>query len=109
MGYIVEGVELAADAEGYLLEPDYRDAVVEAIAAAEGITLEQLELPGMERTRFKPASRKLLLFAKDLKVSDVTPDDLNEGRWMVETSFTLPRGCFATIIARRLVLLPART
>lgn len=82
---------------------------VRATLAAEGITLEQLELPGMERTRFKPASRKLLLFAKDLKVSDVTPDDLNEGRWMVETSFTLPRGCFATIIARRLVLLPART
>jgi len=39
MGYTVEGVELATDAEGYLLEPDYRDAVVESIAAAENIAL----------------------------------------------------------------------
>lgn len=39
MGYTVEGSELATDAEGYLLEPDYRDAVAQVIAAAEGIAL----------------------------------------------------------------------
>ncbi|CAG0960397.1 tRNA pseudouridine synthase D [Planctomycetaceae bacterium] len=71
----------------------------------EGITQEQLNLTGMERTRFKGASRKLLLMPKDLDVGPVVPDDLNEGRCKVETSFTLPRGCFATIVARRLVLL----
>lgn len=71
----------------------------------EGITQEQLNLTGMERTRFKGASRKLLLIPKDLDVGPVVPDDLNEGRCKVETSFTLPRGCFATIVARRLVLL----
>ncbi|HEX6363478.1 MAG TPA: TusE/DsrC/DsvC family sulfur relay protein [Albitalea sp.] len=39
MGYIVEGIELPADEQGYLLEPDYRDEVVRAIAAAEDIAL----------------------------------------------------------------------
>lgn len=39
MGYVVEGSELATDAEGYLLEPDFRDETVLAIAQAEGITL----------------------------------------------------------------------
>jgi tRNA 2-thiouridine synthesizing protein E len=39
MGYVVEGVEIAADADGYLLEPDYRDEAARAIAAAEGIEL----------------------------------------------------------------------
>lgn len=39
MGYIVNGSELATDEQGYLLEPDYRDEVVHAIAAAENITL----------------------------------------------------------------------
>jgi tRNA 2-thiouridine synthesizing protein E len=39
MGYVVDGVELATDNEGYLLEPDYRDAAALAIAAAEGIVL----------------------------------------------------------------------
>jgi tRNA 2-thiouridine synthesizing protein E len=41
MGYVVDGTELETDAEGYLLEPDYRDEVVHAIAAAEGITLTE--------------------------------------------------------------------
>ena len=39
MGYVVDGVELATDNEGYLLEPDYRDEAALAIAAAEGIAL----------------------------------------------------------------------
>lgn len=39
MSYVVDGAELATDAEGYLLEPDYRDDVPPVIAQAEGIAL----------------------------------------------------------------------
>ena len=39
MGYMVNGQELETDNEGYLLEPDYSDEVVQVIAAAEGIAL----------------------------------------------------------------------
>jgi tRNA 2-thiouridine synthesizing protein E len=39
MTYTVDGSELATDDQGYLLEPDYRDEVVHAIAAAENIAL----------------------------------------------------------------------
>lgn len=39
MAYVVDGQELETDAEGYLLEADYSDAVVEVIAQAEGIAL----------------------------------------------------------------------
>ena len=39
MGYIINGVELETDAEGYLLEPDYSTEAVQVIAAAEGIAL----------------------------------------------------------------------
>ena len=39
MGYLVQGVELEADADGYLLEANFTDVAVEAIAAAEGIAL----------------------------------------------------------------------
>jgi len=39
MGYVVSGNELETDAEGYLLEPDYSDEVVNVIAAAENIEL----------------------------------------------------------------------
>lgn len=41
MSYTVNGEELATDGDGYLLEPDERDEVAEAIAAAEGITLTE--------------------------------------------------------------------
>ena len=39
MGYVVQGVELETDADGYLLEANFTDEVVEAIAAAEGVAL----------------------------------------------------------------------
>ena len=39
MSYIVNGQTLEADEQGYLLEPDFSDEVVQVIAAAEGITL----------------------------------------------------------------------
>ena len=39
MGYIVAGNEIETDAEGYLLEPDYSDEIVNVIAAAENIEL----------------------------------------------------------------------
>ena len=39
MGYLVNGVELEADEEGYLLAPDYSEEAVRAIAQAEGIEL----------------------------------------------------------------------
>ena len=39
MSYTVNGQTLETDEQGYLLEPDFSDEVVQVIAAAEGITL----------------------------------------------------------------------
>lgn len=39
MGYTVAGNELETDPEGYLLEPDFSEEVVNVIAAAENIAL----------------------------------------------------------------------
>lgn len=39
MGYTVAGREVETDDDGYLLEPDYGDEIVNVIAAAEGIEL----------------------------------------------------------------------
>jgi len=41
MGYVVEGVELESDEDGYVLEPNYGDEVVKVIAEAEGIALTE--------------------------------------------------------------------
>ena len=39
MGYTVGGTEYEADAEGYLLEPEYGDEIAGVIAQADGIEL----------------------------------------------------------------------
>ena len=39
MAYVLDGVELEVDDDGYLLEPNYTDEIVKVIAEAEGITL----------------------------------------------------------------------
>jgi len=39
MGYMVNGNELEADDQGYLLEADFSDEAVQVIAAAEGIDM----------------------------------------------------------------------
>ena len=41
MSYVVNGVELETDPEGYLLEADFSEEVVKVIAAADGIELTQ--------------------------------------------------------------------
>lgn len=39
MGYLINGVEAAADDEGFLLEADFSEEAARAIAAVEGIAL----------------------------------------------------------------------
>ena len=39
MGYTVNGEDLPTDDQGYLLEPNYSDEIVELIAQAEGLAL----------------------------------------------------------------------
>lgn len=77
---------------------------VSAVLTEEGIELAQMRLDGLERTRFKAASRRALVFPAAFAMQPPAPDDLNEGRHKVRVCFELPRGSFATIITRRLVL-----
>lgn len=55
MGYVVNGTELEVDEDGFLLEPDYSDEVVEVIAEAEGLKLtdEHWTVVNYMRTKYK--------------------------------------------------------
>jgi tRNA 2-thiouridine synthesizing protein E len=55
MAYIVDGVELETDEQGYLVEANFSAAAVEAIAAAEGIELTDAhwEVVNFMRDEFK--------------------------------------------------------
>jgi tRNA 2-thiouridine synthesizing protein E len=41
MAYVVDGVELETDDDGFVLEPNYSEEVVKVIAEAEGIALTE--------------------------------------------------------------------
>ncbi|MHC4840257.1 MAG: tRNA pseudouridine(13) synthase TruD [Planctomycetota bacterium] len=79
-------------------------SIVEDVLAEEEVELDALRLTGLERTRFKPSIRTMMLRPENLSVSDPVPDRENEGRHMLAVSFRLPKGCFATMVCRRLVL-----
>jgi tRNA pseudouridine13 synthase len=79
-------------------------AYLAEVLANEGVTLESLRLPGLQRTRFKASIRNAVVTPGDLQVSAAKDDDLNPGRFRQTAEFTLPRGSFATIVTRRLVV-----
>jgi tRNA 2-thiouridine synthesizing protein E len=51
MAYVVDGVELEVDDDGYLLEPNYSDEIVKVIAEAEGIALSDDHLKVVQYMR----------------------------------------------------------
>jgi tRNA pseudouridine13 synthase len=75
-----------------------------ATLESEGITLEGLQLKGLSRTGFKAAMRDSLLRPRDLEVGPVQPDEMNAGASKLEVKFSLGRGCFATIVTRRMLV-----
>lgn len=77
---------------------------LQAALDAEGVALEAMALPGLARTGFRAASRALLLFPAEFSLSPFEADELNPGRRKAVVRFRLPRGAFATMVTRRLVL-----
>ncbi|MBA3034301.1 MAG: TusE/DsrC/DsvC family sulfur relay protein [Gammaproteobacteria bacterium] len=55
MSYVINGVEKEADDYGYLLEPDYSEEAVQAIAAADNIQLtdDHMKVINFLREKFK--------------------------------------------------------
>ena len=53
MGYVIEGVELETDEDGFLLEPSYSDEAPKVIAEAEGVALSDAHLAVIQFMRDK--------------------------------------------------------
>jgi len=70
---------------------------------AQGLTLEDLAVPGTRQLFFKHEERPLFVVPGKLRVSEPRPDELNRGRLKVNLSFTLPPGAYATLVVRRVL------
>lgn len=69
----------------------------------EGLTFEDLRIPGLRRPAFGEAERPLFVQPAGFTLSPPEQDELaRPGRLKVTTEFELPRGAYATVLLRAL-------
>lgn len=80
------------------------DRCAEQALNEEELTLKQLKIPGLRRPYFGEAMRPLIVSIPDFTLSEPTKDELarETGRVKVLSTFTLPRGAYATVVMRAL-------
>ena len=76
-------------------------SVVDAIMAEEGIPLAEMKIKGMQQPFFSKGDRAARIAVGNLTWR-VEADELNRRRKKLELKFELPRGCYATMIVKRL-------
>ncbi|MGB9892937.1 MAG: tRNA pseudouridine(13) synthase TruD, partial [Candidatus Saccharicenans sp.] len=58
----------------------------------------------LSRVFFRSFQRKVLLFPENLEIVEATEDSLHPGKRALIISFSLPRGAFATMLIKRILL-----
>jgi len=84
------------------LEPgDPRADLLRTVLAEEGLELAQLRVKGIRELFFSKGERPAVCRAEGLH-AEAGPDELHPGRQRLRLAFDLPRGCYATLIVKRL-------
>jgi tRNA(Glu) U13 pseudouridine synthase TruD len=75
-----------------------------AVLEEESITTADLKIPGVERPWFAEVERQLFIEATNFHASNPQQDETQDKsiRFKRTLSFTLPRGCYATVLLRAL-------
>lgn len=73
----------------------------EAVLTEEGVTMKGLKVPGLNKPFFSKGDRLGCLRPDGLSTTPA-PDELNPNRRKVTLRFDLPRGCYATMVVKRL-------
>jgi tRNA pseudouridine13 synthase len=74
--------------------------VAEEVLRAEGLSLGELKIKGMQKPFFSKGNRPACVRPANLSHSP-EPDDLNAGRRKLTLNFDLPRGTYATMLVKR--------
>jgi len=83
------------------LEPDDPVLpVIQEILAAEGLTLDQMKIPGLRQPFFSKGQRPAWFWPLDLTLERAA-DERHPGRKKIRLRFHLPRGCYATMLIKR--------
>ncbi len=79
---------------------DPRAAVIDAVLAEEGLGLKDLQVRGVREMFFSKGERAALCRPTGLK-GETADDERHAGRLKLTLSFDLPRGCYATLVVKR--------
>lgn len=75
--------------------------IAERVLAGEGLTLSALKIKGMHKPYFSKGDRPACLRPANLGAASGV-DELNAGKLRLTLSFDLPRGCYATMLVKRI-------
>lgn len=82
-------------------ESDPRKKYFDRVLKDEGLTQEQFKLKGMRSLFFSKGERPAWCFPADLDARD-SRDDEHPGKQKLTLRFELPRGCYATLLVKRI-------
>jgi tRNA pseudouridine13 synthase len=82
-------------------DTDPRAALMKSILADDGVELEQLKLKGFREMFFSKGERAALCLPAGIK-HEAGRDELRHGKQKLTISFELPRGCYATLVVKRI-------
>lgn len=86
------------------IKPDLTAAwypLVQAVLAEDGLTLETMKIPGMDRPYFTKGERTAGVRPHGIEATSAT-DERHPGRKKLELRFELPRGSYATLLVKRI-------
>jgi tRNA pseudouridine13 synthase len=75
--------------------------IVEEVLKAEGLTLAELKVKGMQKPFFSKGDRAACVRPENLSAAGEA-DELNKGRRKLVLKFDLPRGSYATMLVKRI-------
>jgi tRNA pseudouridine13 synthase len=85
---------------------DVEQRIVDRVLIKEGLTLADFAIESETGNFFKTRARQVLLTPDDFMISEPKKDELNSKgntmRYKIQVSFSLPKGCYATIVTKRL-------
>ena len=89
----------------HIVFPDDRTAALfETILEERGLRRPDFRTRALRKVYFKSFLRRAVTHPENLEIRRAGPDDLHPGRRLIELSFALPRGAYATMVVKRLTL-----
>jgi tRNA pseudouridine13 synthase len=99
---LLAGLELPLPtARGTLEHDESAAALMNTVLAEEGLTREQLKVRGLRQVFFSRGNRAALFVTSQLEF-EAGDDERNQGMRKLQLACTLPRGCYATLLVKRI-------